>query len=167
MSKIREFIETIEDSDDIQKIKNIIGRFVNNHHDKRRMVKDIDSTYFNFDKVQLEKMKTLPYKNVVSELHKMAKTFVKLGDIKTKNFDFPNILMPCGQLETKDSAGYCSGSKFVMKKQQLSDILDIIAYDITNPSKWKWIFNSAFIEKSVDFFKFIRRGPETIKVVFV
>ena len=30
--------------------------------------------------------------------------------------------------------------------------------------KWKWLFNAAFIEKSVDYFKFIRRKNETITV---
>jgi len=167
MKDLRNFIEDIEDAEDRQTIKNIVGRFINNHHNKRRMVEDISHTYFNFDKVQLEKLKRMEYKKVVKELHRMAKKFVKIGDIKSKKFQFPNILMPCGQVSKKDSASYCSGSKFILKKQQLNNILDIIAYDITNPSKWKWIFNSAFIEKAVDYFKFIRRGPETIKVVFL
>jgi hypothetical protein len=167
LGKIREFIDGVEDGEDKQKIKTIVGRFVNDHHNKRRMVDDIKRTFFNFDKVKLEKLKTMPYKDVVKELHKMAKTFVKIGDIKSKNFQFPNIIMPCGQLSHGDSAEYCSGTKFIMQKTQMNNILDIVAHDIINPSKWKWIFNSAFIEKSVDYFKFIRRGPETIKVIFL
>lgn len=167
MSKLREFIKSIDDVEDMQKIKKIIARFINEHHNKRRLVSDINGTLFNFDKVKLEKLKRLDYKLVVKELQKIAKTFVVIGNIKLKKFEFPNILMPCGQVTKKDNANYCAGNKFIMTKQQLNNILDIIAYDITNPSKWKWIFNSAFIEKSVDYFKFIRRGSETIKVVFM
>jgi hypothetical protein len=167
MDKIREFITGIDDVDDKQAIKNIVGRFINDHHNKRRMIDDINKTFFNFDRVNLEKLKVMPYNDVVKELHKMAKTFVEIGDIKSKNFQFPNIIMPCNQLSRGDTAEYCFGNKFIMQKTQMGNILDIIAHDITNPSKWKWIFNSAFIEKSVNYFKFIRRGSETIKVVFL
>lgn len=167
-SLVRDFIDNkIDDDEDKQKIKNIISRFINIHHNKRKMIEDINTSYFNFDKVQLEKMKRMSYKQVNEELHKLAKKFVKIGDISNKDLDFPNILMPCDQVTKKDSVGYCSGNKFIMKKTQLDNILSIIAYDITNHTKWKWIFNPAFVDKSVDFFKFIRRGPETIKVEFI
>lgn len=167
MANIRTFITDLDDVEDKQKVKNIISRFINEHHNKRRLVTDINSSFFNFDKVKLEKLKLMEYKLVVKELQKMAKAFVKIGKINFKTFEFPNILVPCGQVTKKDNADYCSGNKFIMSREQLNNILDIIAYDITNPSKWKSIFNAAFIEKSVDFFKFIRRGPETIKVSFL
>ena len=57
--------------------------------------------------------------------------------------------------------------KLIIEKKKLDDILDIISHDIINPSKWKWIFSSVFIDKFVDYFKFIRRKDEYITVDFL
>jgi hypothetical protein len=165
LDNLREFITDIEDAEDIVKLKNIVSRYMTVHHDKKQMVEDISSTYFNFDKVTLESIKRMPVKKINEHLHKLSKQFVSIGTIKTKNFKFPNMFVACGT--TKESIGYCSGNKLVIEKKRLDEILDILAHDIANPSKWKWIFNSAFVVKSVDFFKFIRRKAEHITVEFV
>jgi hypothetical protein len=151
--------------EDITRIKNAIARFLLSHHNKKQLIKDISDTYYNFDKVALEKMKKHPYDKVVKELHDLAKGFVKIGTISTDKFEFPNILMPCSN-DTKNP-DYCSKKKFIIKKQELDDILNVIAYDITNPAKWKWLFHSAFVNRTVDFYIFIRRPSETISVEFL
>jgi len=164
IENVREFLKEIDDADDVNKLKNIIGRYITQHHDRKKMISDIDNTYFNFDRTSLEKMKTMPVKKVNDELHRLAKSFVKIGKINNKNFKFPNILVACN---TKNSTSYCDRDKLIIDKKKLDDILDIIAYDIINPSKWKWIFNSVFIDKFVDYFKFIRRKNEAISVEFL
>jgi hypothetical protein len=167
LDNIKDLIKLL-DVEDANKLKNIIARYITVHHDKAQMSDDIHTTYFDFDRVGLEKLKTSEYKKVLHELHRLSKIFVKIGDIdKQKDFHFPNMLLSCGQLGKKDSIDYCSGSKFIIKKDKLDEILSILAYDIINPAKWKWLFNSIFIEKSVDFFKFIRRPNEHISVEFV
>ena len=161
---IRDFLKEIEDVEDATKLKNIIGRYVTQHHDRKQMLNDVDGTYFNFDRITLEKIKTMPVKKVYDELQKLAKTFIKIGKINVSNFNFPNILVACN---SKNSTDYCSGNKLIIDKKKLDGILEIIAHDIINPSKWKWIFSSVFIDKFVDYFKFIRRKNETIFIELV
>jgi len=164
MDKLRTFInEKIHDVDDQLKIKNIIGRFLIQHHNKKTMINDIQTSYFNFDNIVLEQFRALSYNQLIKRLHQYAKIFIKIGNINTKNFKFPNILTSC--IKADKTLAYCSKNKFIMTKQQLNDILQVIAYDIKNPSKWKWIFNSSFLNHTVNFFKFIRRPYETITVV--
>ena len=55
----------------------------------------------------------------------------------------------------------------INKKNKLQELLDILASEIANPAKWKWIFNSVFITRTVNFFKFIRRKGETITIEIV
>jgi hypothetical protein len=168
MKPLRQFIDKeILDNEDSNKIKNIISKYLNVHHKKSQMIKDIKDTYFNFDKILLEKLKYLPYEEVLTQLHIISKSFVKFGDISNKNFIFPNIILSCNNIKKNNSYQYCVNNKLLIQKKQLDKILNIIAYDIINPYKWKWLFNSAFIEKSVNFFKFIRHSSETIKVVFL
>jgi SepF-like predicted cell division protein (DUF552 family) len=172
MNAVHEIINKIEDVEDVHKLKTIISRYISQHHDKKQLIEDITTGYFNFDKVLLDKLKHMEYDKVLAELHNMAKKFVKIGDVtKVKKFRFPNMLISCDQAikisKKSESIGYCSENKFIIKKNQLDEMLSILAYDVINPSKWKWLFNNVFIEKSVDFFRFIRRPNETITVEFL
>lgn len=171
LDNLREFITEIEDVEDIAKIKAIISRYMVTHHDKKQMIYDITNTYFNFDKVSLENFKNQPIKKIKEQLHKLSKQFTVIGTIKYNTFKFPNMFVACKSAnqgsKSKESVGYCSGNKLIIEKNKLDVLLDVLAHDISNPSKWKWLFNSIFIEKSVDFFKFIRRKSEHITVEFV
>ena len=138
-----------------------MGRYISQHHNRKKMILDVNNTYFNFDKVGLDKMKNMPVKMVNVELHKMAKSFVKIGRINSKNFTFPNILVAC---DNKNDVNYCEKSRLIVEKKKLDEILEIISHDIVNPSKWKWIFSSIFVDKFVNYFKFIRRKNETITI---
>ena len=162
MSSIKDFIKDIKDDDDRVKIKNLISKYLADHHDKKKLLDDIAISYFNFDRLKLEKFKNMPVKNVKSELYELSKQFVKIGSIP-KNFKFPNILVTC---KGKD-INYCSDNKLIIEKNKLDEIIDILSHDIINPTKWKWLFNSIFIEKYVQYFKFIRRKNETIEVEFL
>lgn len=164
LENVRTFIKEISDQDDIAKIKHIISRYVTVHHDKKQMLFDIRAAYFNFDRIILEKFKELTPKQINIQLHKLAQKFVKVGSIKAKSFKFPNIFVSC---QSKQKTDYCAGNKIIIEKDKLNEILDILSHDIANPSKWKWLFNPVFIDKSVNFLKFIRRKNETITIEFV
>lgn len=168
LDSLRDFISEIEDVEDVAKLKNIISRFMTVHHDKQRLLSDIAGTYFAFDKMTLESIKRMPVKKINEHLHVLSKQFVTIGSIKTKSFVFPNMFVACGSSKaTKENIGYCANSKLIIEKKKLDSILEILAHDIANPAKWKWLFNAVFVEKSVYFFKFIRRKPEHITVEFV
>jgi hypothetical protein len=83
---------------------------------------------------------------------------VQISDLP--KMEFPNILAPC----EKGSRGYCNGDKLYITKQKLHEITNIIAANMTNPYNWKRLFNSVFISKTVDYFKFIKRKHETITI---
>lgn len=164
---IRNFITTIEDVEDVAKLKNIISRYMTAHHDKKQLLADIDNTYFTFDRVTVEEIKRMPASKINEQLHKLSKQFVTIGSIKNKSFVFPNMFVACGSAKaSKESISYCSGTKLIIEKKKLDNILAILSHDIANPAKWKWLFNPLFVDKSVNFFKFIRRKAEHITIEF-
>lgn len=155
---IKQIIEELE-PDDQSKIKNIISRYIANHRDKKQLLHDIGETRFNFDNVFIDKLKNMPHVDVIKELKKISKTFITIGNLP-KNFKFPNMLITCDNKVDKDS--YCYGNKFIVAKDKYDTIIDILASDLINPLKRKWILNIAFIEKTIHYFKFIRRPAESI-----
>jgi len=209
VENVKNLLNSLSDQDDINKIKNIISRYITIHHDKKRMIYDINNTYFNFDRVELEKLKGLSVADINSKLHKIAESFVKIGTPKISKF--PNILVACNEVDSGvdkvgrvsskvgsvvDKVGsslgnvssasrvnsasrvssnvsskikntYCDKNKLIIEKNKLDAILDIISSDVQNPAKWKWILNSVFTVKTVEYFKFIRRKYEAITIEFV
>ncbi len=162
LSKVRELIDNLEDEEDKYKIKNIISKYVSVHHDKKLMIEDVKDTYFNFDRVSLEKLKGSSAEAIIKELHNLASKFVKIG--KAKITKFPNIFVACNK---SDKVSYCHGDKLIIEKKRLDEIIQILASEVANPAKWKWLFNGVFINRTVDFFKFIRRKNETVTIEFI
>lgn len=162
LDKLRDFIDSIQDPEDAHKIKNIVSRFVTIHHDKKQMMADISNAYFNFDRISLETLRNKSVKDIESHLHKLSSKFVKFGTPKVNKF--PNIFATC---DKSSKLSYCSGDKLVIEKKKLDTILSILASEMANPAKWKWLFESVFINRSVNYFRFIRRKNETITIEFV
>lgn len=162
LSKLREFIDNLQDAEDMHKLKNIINRYVTAHHDKKQLISDVSDTYFNFDRLELERLRGKDKSIIVKELTKMSACFIKIG--KNKIERFPNMFISC---DTNERLGYCDKAKLVVDKKRFADIIDILASEIANPAKWKWLFNNVFIDRTVNFFKFIRRKNETVTIEFV
>jgi tmRNA-binding protein len=162
VTEVRELIDSIDDVEDVHKIKNLINKFITIHHDKKQLLADISNTYFNFDKVALEVLRGKNIKDITAILTKIANKFVKISNVNIVSF--PNMITAC---DSKISTDYCSGDKLLITKKTLTELISIIASDAADPEKWKWIFNSAFIARSVDYFKFIRRNNEYITIEFV
>ena len=59
---------------------------------------------------------------------------------------------------------HCKAGKFIIEKSKLKNILEIMASDILNPVKEKWLFSSVFADNVISFFKFNRRPDETITI---
>ena len=146
------------DVDDQQKFKKILSKYLTDHHQKNTLLEQMDAVTFNFDRVLLEKFRTMKQEEIYAELNRIARSFVQIGEMPAG--EFPNILAPCEEKST----GYCSGDKLIVSKQKLHEITNIIAASMINPYNWKRLFNSVFISKAVDYFKFIRRKHETITI---
>lgn len=170
LEPIKKLLETIEDPEDVNKLRNIFSRFISQHHDEKRMIQDIQNSYFEFDKVSLMALKGIKKEQILTKIRAICKTFVTISDIrKNRAFTFPNMFSLCSangksKNNDKSNSNYCLGGKLALDQKTFDIIIDILASDMVNPEKWKWLFNAAFIEKSVDYFKFIRRKNETITV---
>lgn len=162
MTKIKDFITEIHNEEDAAKLKTIFRRYIVAHHNKKQLVEDLEHAYFDFDKVELERLKQLPEAKIKKELLDIAKHFVVFGKLKKGFRDFPNLFSVC-----KQTSEYCQGTKLILQKEVLESVVDILAHDITNPVKIAWLFNSVFIQKSVAFFKFISRENEQITIEII
>lgn len=118
----------------------------------------IDKSIFDFDKKLLDKLKTMEYKELLSELKSI---FDKLTINKNPNIndEFPNMIMSC-----EINHPYCKNKKLMIEKNTLHDILEIMAADILNPFKNRYIFSPIFVKNIVDNFKFIIRDNEYITI---
>jgi hypothetical protein len=142
-----------------KKVNTTISEFVSKKmFNKTELLSIIDNSVFDFDKKMFEKMKTMTHKDLVKEL---CSIFSKITVDAEPKFDdeFPNMIMSC-----EINHPYCRNKKLMIKKNKLDDILDIMAADILNPSKAKYIFSTIFVKNTIDYFKFIIRAYEHITI---
>jgi hypothetical protein len=155
----------VTNCDDYYKIKTQICEFVNNHHNKNILFREIDETSYIFDREIFEVIKKLPKDKLYNELEKISKSFIKIGNIDSiTNFNFPNMYVAC-QYQTKNKVEqYCNNNKLIIDKNKFENILEIMTADILNPVKEKWLFSSVFDDNIISYFKFIRRPDENITI---
>jgi hypothetical protein len=152
--------------EDISTITSQINDYVINHRDKNLLLKKIDIHVYNFDKVLLNKLESMKHKDVVAELHKLSKKIVtvmtetQLQNKFTTDDEFANILVSCNDQHTDTL--YCNNNKLMITKKNLDDYLQILAADILNPFKQRWLFNAAFSDQLIKYFKFEKHPNETI-----
>lgn len=126
--------------------------------DKSDIVAIMDKATFTFDRTMLSDFKKMTHDKLKKSLMDI---FNKLSIDKQPTFDgdFPNMIMSCDT-----ESPYCSGSKLMIVKKKLEDLVDIMASDILNPVKSKYIFNPIFVKNTIDYFRFIIRNDEIITV---
>ena len=114
----------------------------------------------------LNKLESMKHKDVVAELHKLSKKIVtvmtetQLQNKFTTDDEFANILVSCNDQHTDTL--YCNNNKLMITKKNLDDYLQILAADILNPFKQRWLFNAAFSDQLIKYFKFEKHPNETI-----
>lgn len=155
----------VHDSKDMQRISLYISNFLNKHHDKKKLLESINLTRFNFDVILLDKLKSMDRIELKAELSKLSKKIICVG--KAKYTGLENILIPCSTHDSGIQKGYCSKKKLIVPSDKLKTYIDILASDILNPMKSKWIFSSIFTEKVITYFKFIRRPFEIIQILLI
>jgi hypothetical protein len=150
---------------DINKLLFQINDYITNHNDKKLLLEQIDIYNYEFDKVEINKLKLLSKKELLSKLVKLAKRIVVIvneagiNKILSNVEEFPNLFSSC---QDQDKPIYCKKSKLVITESNLKIMLNIMAADILNPFKKKWIFNIAFVDNFINMFKFIKRPNEYI-----
>jgi len=166
---IKDIMDNLESYEDKNKLKNILSKYILDHHNKKTLIDDIENHNFDFDKEEFNKIKTMPLNQLVFELKKIGKDLFKITDTKNiKNFIFPNILVSCNKKnQSNDKMSYCDKEKFMISKENFDSLINALAHDMLNPLKTKWLFNNIFIQKTIDFFKFIYRKNEYITVEMI
>jgi len=166
MNKINNtLIKTITSTEDLLKIRLQLSDYINNHHDRKQLYADIDNTSYQFDQVLMEGLQHMDKPKLVKELKRMTSAFVKTGDVtKIKNFDFPNMFASCQKRKDGD---YCKDKKLIIPKNKLETYIEILASDILNPIKQKWIFSEIMTDRVVNFLQFINRTHEDIYITLV
>jgi len=141
------------------KKKRVLEDFVNKKtFNKKEILSILENSVFDFDKKMFDKLKSFSHKNLVKELMSI---FSKITVDKEPKIDeeFPNMIMSC-----EINHPYCQNKKLMVKKNKLLDILNIMAADILNPTKSKYIFSPIFVKNTIDYFKFIIRKDEHIMI---
>lgn len=157
----------VEDSDDLRKIKMKITEFINEAQDKKILLNSIEMDNYNFDKILLEKIKKYDKDKLIKELIRISKKIIITGDInKLKDIEFPNMFVSCRYATNEmNKHSYCKNKKLILPKDKFKELIDILASDILNPMKQKYLFSSIFTDNTIEYFKFIRRPHEKILIM--
>jgi hypothetical protein len=126
---------------------------------KKAFIEDIESHAFIFDKITINKLKSLSDSEMVTELKSIANEFTVQGVANIKNF--PNIYEPCKS--THDSIQYCSKRKLIID-QPIDDLVSLLMSDLKNELKSKFLLDTIWYDTIVNYFDFIRRPNESIDI---
>ena len=101
------------------------------------------------------------YNNVLSELISIFDN-ITVNEEPRFATEFPNIMTPCSS-----NSSYCNNGKLMVKKKKLHKILKLMANDVLNPFKSKYIFNPIFTTNIINSFKMTMRKDENITITLL
>jgi hypothetical protein len=135
--------------------------FYYKHFDKRALFSEIDRTIYDFDYITLNKLKKLGRDALKEEIKNIAEFFAVQRQFDSKNIKFPNIYMPCSDM--LDETSYCDKSKLIINRP-IDEFADILASDLTDSLKSKYILNNIWMDALVDWLSFAKFPTEIITV---
>lgn len=130
------------------------------HGDRELLIKQIDETEFEFDKVLMHRI--LFAKDPYTELLKLSTKILIEKDID--NINFENTIIACGE---NSSAEYCSGRKLIVPRGSTKPYMELLLADMQNPLKKKILFSRLFIKYIIEPWKFTKQPYETITIDFL
>jgi hypothetical protein len=128
---------------------------------KSILLENIKSTIYDFDRTTINKLRKLSINEIKLELRKIVDGFCIYKEFDTTGLKFPNIYLPCDKLD--DPPIYCQRGKLILNKP-LEEFIEILADDLTNELKAKYLLNSLFMDITVDYFSFERCPTEVITI---
>jgi len=160
-------------TEDFKKILEHMSVAVQSRKTSKQLLCDVKQDIYNFDRMTMNKIKSLDKSHIMIELHKIAKkiTYIE-SKISMEKFSFPNVYLSCINYyklakNTKiPLPGYCCKQKLRISKKKLSDYLELLAEDLMDPLKERYLFDVAFSEKTRKYLKFTRRAHESIEISF-
>ena len=146
--------------EDYAAIQTQLIEFLNIHYNKKIFIDALRDRIFDFDHVTLVKLKKMRRSEVVKELTEICKNFAVERNFDTTGLKFPNIYLPC---EYYDKVGYCEKNKLIIR-DGLDKLIEILADDILNPLKEKYITSGLFTRNIINYFDFESLPFETITI---
>lgn len=138
--------------------------FYYSHFNKVALLNDIDNTVYDFDRVTMNKLKKMDRPQMMLELKNIAKTFTEQREFDTTGIQFPNIYLPCSEMTASgQDTGYCEGRKLLINRP-LDELVDILATDIMDDLKVKYLMTALFSDTTLNFFHFQRVPTEIITI---
>jgi hypothetical protein len=160
--QFRDLIEKIAmPPEDKIRIRNFIDQFIHDHGDKSILLRQFMEAIFEFDNTVLLRFKDMSVAEIKKALVDICRRITTIGEPKVS--EFPNIFNVC-----LNAGSYCRDGKLMINQANLDTLIDIIAHDARDETKWRRMFNPmVFGHNVVDFFKFIKHPDEKIIVELV
>jgi len=130
--------------------------------DKTMLLQNIMSTAYDFDRITVVRLKSLPPSELRSELMKIANKFAVEKDLDTTNIKFPNIYMPCEEMPA-GSTGYCDNKRLIVNKP-IAGLVDLLADDLSDDLKSKYLIGNIWMDIAVDYLNFVKHPTEIITI---
>lgn len=151
--------KVVEQKSDLKKIKAYIAKYINDHQDKTRLLNDIFKERYQFDDIELNRIRNMKPGVIKQEIYKISKKIIHISEKKIDTF--PNIYQTCVR---KPDVDYCFGSKLILSKKNFNNYVDIFSSDVQNPLKSNIIFNSIISDSVINYFRFSKFPREHIFV---
>ena len=129
----------------------ILHQLFNNYYktDKHTLIDIISNTSFTFDNITLKKLHELDKNQIIKELKSIVPHFTIIG--KISDDPFPNIYLPCNVTNNI----YCNHKKLIIEDNNiLNQLIDLLASDIINPIKFKYMMNHFNNDNIIEYFHF-------------
>lgn len=159
--KIKKIIENYPE--DIKLLYEQLSDFYYEHFNKKVLVDSFNNTIYDFDRFTLNKLKKLPTVDLKAELKKITADIVVEKDIDVTKITFPNIYLPCEYYSS--SGSYCEKKKLIVTPDPgVDNLIELLARDILNPLKEKYMFSGLFSENIINYFKFEDKAMEAVTI---
>lgn len=135
--------------------------FYHTYFDKERLLQQINSTVYDFDRVTMNRLKKLTSDELKKELTKIAENFSIRKDFDPTAIKFPNIYMPCSEINSE--TGYCDEKKLIINRP-VDEFVDILAVDLMDELKSKYLLNNVWTDTIINFLQFIKWPTEIITI---
>jgi len=178
-NKINKFLDVKEISQSLSDLQNSIKLVLGNEYkddaitlntqianlyykgqkNKKDILEMMDNHIYNFDLQAIKHMHGLPKEEIIQKLNVIVPRFCVEGNLPDK-MTLENIYVPC---EYKDQ-DFCKSKKLVVEPGKMAVLIDLLADDILNPIKMKYLTSGIFTEKIINYFNFERNPNESITI---
>ena len=160
MDEFRGALKPMIASADYTLIQSLVSTFYQTNQTKAKLLEQINDCVFEFDRTTITRLRKMTPGAMREELTTIAQKFTVQQDI-TGEITFPNIYMPCSDIVEK--TGYCSTNKRLIVPA-IAPLVDVLAGDLMNNLKMRYILNSIWMNIITDYFKFMQRPFEKITI---